>query len=136
MGSRAKGNWAFGLATAGVLWAAALIPGAFFFPVYRGESSSSTGGTMHTADTLVGVNGVWTVALFVPPVVLAVVAWVGLHRSCAAGSRIGRLVGRIAAGLLAAFAVLAFSAGFLALPAAVLVAAAAALTPPGQAREM
>jgi len=136
MGSRAKGYRAFGLATTGVLWAAALIPGAFFFPAYSGESSSPGGGTVHTTDTLVGVNGVWAVALFVPPLVLAVVAWVGLHRSCATGSRNGRLVGRVAAGLLAAFGVLAFSAGFLALPAAVFVAVAAALTPAGQAREM
>jgi hypothetical protein len=136
MGSRAKGYWAFGLATAGVLLTAALIPGAFFFPAYSGESSSSSGGTVHTTDTLVGANGTWTVAWFVPPVLLAVAAWLGLHRSCATGSRNGRLVGRIAAGLLAASAFLAFSVGILALPAAVLVVVAAALTPAGQAREM
>jgi len=47
-----------------------------------------------------------------------------------------RLISTLAAGLLAAFGVLAFSAGFLALPAAVFVAVAAALTPAGQAREM
>jgi hypothetical protein len=135
-GSRAKGYWAFGLATAGVLWAAALIPGAFFFPGYSGESGTSTGVSVHTTDTLVGVNGVWVVTFFVPPVVLAVAAWLGLHRSCATGSRNGRLIAQIATGLLAGFAVLSFSAGFLALPAVVLVAVALALTPAGQAREM
>jgi hypothetical protein len=136
MASRAKGYWAFGLATAGVLWAAALIPGAFFFPAYSGESGTTAGVTAHTTDTLVGANGVWVVALFVPPVVLAVIAWLGLHRYCSTGSRNGRLIGQIATGLLAAFAILSFSAGFLALPAVLLVAVALALTPAGQAREM
>jgi hypothetical protein len=130
-----KGRWAFGLASAGVLWTAALIPGAFYFPAYGGESSSG-GGTVHTTATLVGVNGTWAVALLVPPVVLAVAAWLGLHGSCSTGSRRSRLVGNVAAGLLAAYAVLTFSAGFLALPAALLIVVAAAVTPVRQAREM
>ncbi|HLY85233.1 MAG TPA: hypothetical protein VKO84_01795 [Gaiellaceae bacterium] len=132
----AKGRWAFGLATAGVLWTAALIPGAFYFPAYSGESSGSGGVTTHTSATLVGVNGTWVVAFFVPPVALATIAWFGLHLSCSVGSRRGRLTGRTAAWLLAAFAILTFSVGFLALPAAVLLLVAAALTPAAQAREM
>jgi hypothetical protein len=132
----AKGWWAFGLASAGVLWTAALIPGAFFFPAYRGESSTSSRATVHTTDTLVGVNGLWVVVPFVVFLCLGVAAWVGLHASCATGSRLGRKVGHIAAGLLAAAAILTFSAGFLALPAALLIVVAAGLTPAGQAREL
>ena len=132
----AKGWWAFGLASVGVLWTAMLIPGAFFLPAYSGESSTSTGSTVQTTDTLVGVNGLWVVIPFVVFLVLSLAAWAGLHASCASGSRRGRKLGQIAAGLLAAAALLTFSAGFLALPAALLVVVAAALTPVRQAREM
>ena len=132
----AKGWWAFGLASAGVLWTAVLIPGAFFLHAYSGESSTSNGSTTHTTDTLVGVNGAWVVIPFVVFLLLSVAAWAGLHASCATGSRRGRKLGQFAAGLLAAAAVLSFSAGFLVLPAALMVVVAAVLTPAGQAREM
>jgi hypothetical protein len=132
----AKGWWAFGLASVGVLWTAVLIPGAFFIPAYSGEASSSSGSTMHTTDTLVGVNGPWIVTPFVLFLLLSVAAWIGLHASCTTGSLRGRKLGQIAAGLLAAAAVLTFSAGFLALPAALLIVVAAVLTPARQAREM
>jgi hypothetical protein len=132
----AKGWWAFGLASAAVLWTAALIPGAFLFSAYNGETATSTGSTTHTTDTLVGVNGTWVVAPLGLLLVLSVVAWAGLHASCARGSRRGRTLGNVAAGLLAAAAVLSFSLGFLALPAALLMVVAAALTPARQAREM
>jgi len=131
-----KGWWAFGLASIGVLWTAALIPGAFFLPAYSGESASSTGTTTHTTDTLVGVNGAWVVGPLALLLLLSLAAWIGLHLSCAKGSRRGRKLGQIAAGLLFAAAVLTFSLGFLALPAALLMVVAAALTPAGQAREM
>jgi hypothetical protein len=132
----AKGLWAFGLASAGVLWTAALIPGAFLFPAYSGETVTSAGSTIQTTDTLVGVNGTWVVAPLAVLLLLSVAAWVGLHASCATGSRRGRKLGQVAAGLLACAAVLTFSLGFLALPAALLLALAAALTPARQAREM
>ncbi|HET8751004.1 MAG TPA: hypothetical protein VFM43_00585 [Gaiellaceae bacterium] len=132
----AKGWWAVGLASVGVLWTAALIPGAFFFPAYRGETLTPGGARTHTTATLVGVNGLWVVTPFVLFLCLSVVAWVGLHASCATGSRRWRTVGNVAAGLLAAAAILTFSAGFLAIPAALLVVVAAALTPARQAREM
>jgi hypothetical protein len=132
----AKGWWAFGLASVGVLWTAVLIPGAFFFPAYSGDTSTAGGSTGHTTDTLVGVNGVWVVTPYVLFLLLSVAAWVGLHASCATGSRRGGKLGQIAAGVLGAAAVLTFSAGFLALPAALLLAVAAALTPARQAREM
>jgi hypothetical protein len=132
----AKGWWAFGLASVGVLWTAALIPGAFFFPAYSGETGSSSGPGVHTTDTLVGVNGAWVVAPLAVLLLLSLAAWLGLHASCARGSRRGRKAGEIAAGLLAAAAVLTFSLGFLALPAAAMIVAAAGLTPTRQAREM
>ena len=131
-----KGWWAFGLASVGVLWTAMLIPAAFLVPAYSGEASGSGGAPVHTTDTLVGVNGLWIVTPFVLFLCLSVVAWTGLHSSCATGSRAGHRLGNIAAGLLAAAAILTFSAGFLALPAALLVVVAAALTPSRQAREM
>jgi hypothetical protein len=132
----AKGWVAFGLASAGVLWTAALIPGAFFLPAYGGESSSSSGTTVHTTETLVGVNGVWVVGPYVLFLCLSGLAWLGLHASCTTGSRRGRTTGNVAAGLLMASAILTFSLGFLALPAALLVVVAAALTPARQAREI
>jgi hypothetical protein len=132
----AKGWWAFGLATGGVLWTAALIPGAFLFPAYNGDTATSTGSTTHTTDTLVGVNGTWVVAPLALLLLLSIAAWAGLHASCASGSRRGRKAGQVAAGLLAAAAMLTFSLGFLALPAALLVVVAACLTPARQAREM
>jgi hypothetical protein len=132
----AKGWSAFGLASVGVLWTTALIPGAFFFPAYSGESSTSSGAMTQTTDTLVGVNGLWMVTPFALFLCLSVASWVGLHASCATGSRRGRAIGNVAAGLLAAAAILTFSAGFPALPAAVLVVGAAVLTPARQAREM
>jgi hypothetical protein len=131
-----KGWWAFGLASAGVLWTAALIPGAFFFPAYSGESSTSAGSVVHTTDTFVGVDGIRVVAFFVAFFLLSVAAWIGLHSSCATGSRLGRRLGVGAAALLCVAAVFTFSAGFPAIPAALLVVAAAALTPARQAREM
>jgi hypothetical protein len=132
----AKGWWAFGLASVGVLWTALLIPGAFLFPAYGGEAATSGGSTIHTTDTLVGVNGLWAVTPFVVFLVLSLAAWFGLHASCSTGSRRGRNLGQIAAALLTAAAVLTFSAGFLALPAALLMVVAATLTPARQAREM
>jgi len=132
----AKGWWAFGLASVGVLWTVTLIPGAFFFPAYGGDASTSSGSAVHTTDTLVGVNGPWIVTPFVVFLLLSLAAWLGLHASCSTGSRRGRKLGQFAAGLLAAAAVFTFSAGFLALPAALLIVVAAALTPARQSREM
>lgn len=132
----AKGWWAFGLASVAVLWTAALIPGAFFLPAYSGGSGSSSGVTTHTTDTLVGVNGTWVVWPLALLLLLSLVAWLGLHSSCARGSGRGKKLGQIAAGLLVAAAVLTFSLGFLALPAALLMVVAASLTPARQAREM
>ncbi|HEX5172912.1 MAG TPA: hypothetical protein VFV91_02050 [Gaiellaceae bacterium] len=131
-----RGRSAFGLASLGVLWTAALIPGAFVFPAYGGNATSSSGSTVHTTDTLVGVNGSWVVAPLVLLLLLSLAAWLGLHASCATGSRRGRRVGEISAGLLVVAAVLTFSLGFLALPAALLLVVAARLTPARQAREM
>jgi hypothetical protein len=132
----AKGWWAFGLASVGVLWTAALIPDACFFLAYSGETGSSSGPGVHTTDTLVGVNGAWVVGPLAVLLLLSLVAWLGLHSSCARGSRRGRKTGEVAAGMLAAAAVLTFSLGFLALPAAAMIVAAAGLTPARQAREM
>jgi hypothetical protein len=126
---RARGRWAFALASLGVVWTAAMIPGAFYFPAYSGESSSSTGRTVHMTDTLVGVNGTWVVWLLVVPLALSVIAWLGLHASCATGSHRGRTIGNIAAWLLIPAVFLGFSLGSLEIPAALALVVAAALTP-------
>lgn len=131
-----RGRWAFGLASVGVLWTAALIPGAFLFPAYSGDSGSSTGAATHTTETLVGANGTWVVAPVALLLVLSLVAWIGLHLSCARGSSRGRTIGGVAAGLLLTATVFTFSLGLLALPAALLIVVAAVLTPARQAREM
>lgn len=127
--SRTKGRWAFALASLGVMWTAACIPGAFLLPAYSGESTSSTGRTVHTTDTLVGMNGTWVVWLLVVPLALSVVAWLGLHASCTTGSRRGRTVGNIAALLLLPAVWIGFSLGVVELPAALLLVVAAYLTP-------
>src|SRR3954463_7923392 len=86
-------------ATGGVACALALLPVAFFAPVYSGESGSSS-GTVATTDTLVGVNGVWVIWLLCIPVFLALTAWTGLHFRCARGSGWGTRVAWSSVALL------------------------------------
>lgn len=118
------------LTTAGVVYACALIPAAFFAPVYQGEISSSDGSVTHTTATLVGVNGSWVVALACVPLVLALVAWVGLSLRCRRGSRFGGVLGWTVSTLLLVFALVGLaSIGLFVLPVALLLLAGAALTP-------
>ena len=115
---RAKRRWAFGLGSLGVLWTAAMIPGAFYLPVY-GRSSSE--------HTLVGVNGTWVGVALLLLLTLSVVAWLGLRASKTSGSSRGGKVGTVAAWLLGVTAFLGFALGAIVLSAALawlLVAAA------------
>jgi hypothetical protein len=47
----------FHVAAAAFVWSLALIPAAFYLPVYHGERSNSTGASIPTSATLVQANG-------------------------------------------------------------------------------
>lgn len=124
-----RGRAPFLLASGGVACALAVLPVAFFAPVYSGESSSST-GTVATTNTLVGVNGLWIVWLLCVPAFLAVMAWTGLHFRCSRGSSWGTRVAWASVVLLWALALIGIaSVGFFLIPTALLLVVAATQTP-------
>src|SRR5205823_14688539 len=130
--SRQDGRVAVGLALAGLAWCAALLVAAFVVPVYSGEQSSSTGVVTHTSGTLVGTNGARAIVLMMVPLMLALAAFAGLHRKCATGSALSAAGAWTAIAALALLAVLgAASIGLFVLPATLLLAFSAALTPSG-----
>jgi len=118
-------------------WGLALLPAALLLPAYEGATSSSTEVTTHTSASLVAMNGPWVLAIVALPALLALVAWFGLHSRCASGSKYG---GALAWTVIAALAVLsllaAVSIGLYLLPAALLLAAAARVTPTGNPRNV
>jgi energy-converting hydrogenase Eha subunit B len=113
--------------------AAGLVAAAFFAPLYSGQSATSTGTATTSTGTLVGVNGLWVVLPVSVPLLLALAAWLGLHRRCSMGSSAGTIVAWSAAALLGIASLLAFSIGILVLPISILILLAAALTPLGNA---
>lgn len=127
----------FVLSTASVVWSAALVALAYLAPVYSGESETGTctaGGhctsqTVHTSATLVDTNG--DVVLVIVGILVAVAAlgWLGLHRYCASGSRLGLIAGWAAAIAAAGFSLISFGMGTLTLPMAIMMIVAAAMTP-------
>jgi hypothetical protein len=126
-----RGRWAFTLASAAVLCGFALVPAAFLVPVYGTAGSS---GADSSGATLIAVNGLKPSLMIVVvlPAVLAVIAWVALHRVCASGAARGRSVATLAIVSLAALTVLTgFSVGVEVLPVLVLLAIARRLTPSG-----
>jgi hypothetical protein len=131
--AKRNGRRAFVFTMAAVAWAGALIPAAFLAPFYRGESTSSDGRAVLSAtSTLVAQNGLWVILPVSLPLLLALLAWFGLHRRCSRGSRLGAPLTWSAVGMLTAFSVVAaLSVGPLMLPAVLLLAAAAASTPVG-----
>jgi hypothetical protein len=83
--------------------------------------------TTHATATLVGVNGSWVIVPVSVPLVLALLAWVGLRMRCSLGSPAGTLLAWVAIGVLALFAVVAgLSIGPYLLPAVLLLVAGAA----------
>ena len=127
----------FVLSTASVVWSAALVAVADLAPVYSGESETGTctvgGGctsqTVHTSATLVETNGDVALVIVGILVVVAALGWLGLHRYCASGSRLGVIVGWAAAFAITGFSLISFGMGTLTLPMAVLMIVAAAKTP-------
>jgi hypothetical protein len=125
-----RGRLAFGLTVGAVAWGLVLVAAAFLVPVYGGSSISSTGVVKSTIATLVGVNGVWVIAPMAVPVVLALLGWFGLHRKCSRGAKAGGYLAWGCVTVLGAFSVVAAaSIGLFSVPAVLLLAAAAKLTP-------
>lgn len=125
-----QGRWAFGLTVGAFGWGLALVAAAFLAPVYSGQTSSSTGDVAKTSSTLVGQNGLWVIVPAAVPAALALLVWFGLQRKCSRGSRLGTYLAWGAVVVLAVFAVVAAaSIGLFVLPAVLLLAAAAAMTP-------
>jgi hypothetical protein len=129
---RGRGVWAFVLTIAGFAWALALFPAALLLPAYRGMTASNTGVVTQTTSTLVGENGLWVLAIVALPGVLALIAWFGLHRRCARASKLGAALAWTAIATLWLLSLLAAaSVGPSLVPAGLLLAAAAWLTPSG-----
>ena len=117
------GRLAFGFTVAGLLAAVGCFLALWLLPVY------SSGATLPETE---GGRVLWIAAF---PVVVALVAWLGLHAACARGSVAGRVVAAVAVGLLALLSLLGMaSIGMFLYPAAALLVAAVALTPSGPAR--
>lgn len=109
-GGRVIGRRAFWLTVAALAWALGLF--------------------VVGAATLTNDNGVRILAPLAVPAVLTVLAWIALHHQGAHHSRAARRAAWIAIGLLVLFSLLTgFSIGLFVLPTAVLLIAAAALTP-------
>jgi hypothetical protein len=132
MPANGRGRWAFALTVTAFTWGLALVPAALLLPAYQGSTSSSSGVTAHTSATLVAENGPWVLGIVAIPALLALVTWFGLHRRCASASKHGGALAWTAIALLAVLSLLAAaSIGPYLLPAALLLAAAARLTPTG-----
>lgn len=118
------------IAAAAFVWSLALIPAAFYLPVYHGERSSSTGAIIHTSATLVHVNGTWVLIPVAVPALLALIVWVALTRR--ERSRAAAVIATGTVVTLGAFNVLAIlSIGIFMLPATVLLAWAVWANPTG-----
>ena len=127
-----RGAWAFWLTTWAFCWSAFLLVAGFWATAYSGETQTSGGAVVHTSGTLVGTNGIRAVVLLAVPVALTLAGALGLHRRCTRGSPAGLAVAWTSVALLAALAVAgAASIGPLVLPATLLLAVAARLTPSG-----
>ena len=129
MNSR-SGRWAFGLTVAAFAWSVGLVPAALVAPLYSGTAASGSGPTTSTSSTLVEVNGAQVLLIVAVPALLAALAGIALHRKCAHGSLRAERLAWVAVSVLGALAILgAASIGLLVLPIALLLGAAAALTP-------
>jgi hypothetical protein len=114
-----KGRLAFGLATAAVVYAVAFTVWALIAPAY------SSGETILEENPELSVR----IAIALPLLITATV-WLLLHLACRFDAARTRRAAAIVAWLLVAFAVITgFSIGLFVLPGAVLLVAAATLTP-------
>jgi hypothetical protein len=119
-----KGRLAFGLASAAVVYAAAFTVWALIAPAY------SSGETLLEENPELSVR----IAIAMPLLTTATV-WLLLHHACRFDAARTRTTAKIVAWLLVAFAVITgFSIGLFVLPGAVMLVAAAALTPVARPR--
>ena len=113
------GRGAFVLATLGVAAGVAVTIYLLTSPVY------SNGATLLEVNPEPGA-----VAAVLVPSVFSIVIWVALATTCRTGSRLARGIGTSVAWLLFVFSILAgFTVGAFAWPGALLLMAAASMTP-------
>jgi hypothetical protein len=118
----ARGRIAFASSSLAVCAALALVVSAFTVRMY--------GGAPAGGGTLVAVNGAGVLVPVCVPLVLALLAFAGLHARCTRGSVAGGRAAVVVLALLTGFTLLgAASIGVLVLPIPALVGAAVALTP-------
>jgi hypothetical protein len=130
-----QGRRAFWFTAAALMWSAALVAAAFLLPVYGTSETSSAGTHSSTSLTLVAVNGLGVLVPTAIPLLISAIVWVALHHECSHGGSIARyvawaLVMMLALGCLIGLA----SIGLFVIPVTLLLARAAALTPPGSLR--
>jgi hypothetical protein len=114
-----RGWVAFGVATAAVVYAAAFTAWALTAPFY------SSGETILEVNPEVSVR----IAIAIPLLVTSTV-WLLLHLACRLDATRARTAAKTVAWLLVAFAVITgFSIGLFVLPCALMLVAAATLTP-------
>ena len=127
----------FVLSSGAVIWSMALVAVAYLARVYSVESetgSCAPGGhctsqTARTTATLVEMNGGSVLVVVGILAGIAALGWLGLHRYCARGTRVGLIVGWAAAIAITGFSVISFGMGILTLPMAIMMIVAAAMTP-------
>src|SRR3954447_4796920 len=120
MAAGARSGWvAFGLATAAVVYAAVFTAWALTASVYS------------SGETILGENPELSVRVAIAlPLLVTATVWLLLHVACRFDAARARIAAKAVAWLLVAFAVVtAFSIGLFVLPAAVMLVAAATLTP-------
>jgi hypothetical protein len=126
---RRPGFTAFALASAGVLWSAALVAAAFLAPLY---STSAGPGDVRGTATLVEENGLSVLVPVAFPLVVSLLVWGLLRLTCSVGSPVAARTALILIALLGVFTLVAASIGLLVLPVAILLALACAATPRAQ----
>jgi hypothetical protein len=122
---RTRGAAAWAATSAAIALSVLLLVAAVVLPVYEAFPESDR-------TTLVEVNGAGVLLPVAVPLLLSVIAWLGLRRKCATGSRRGERYAFWALVLLFAFAIISgFSIGVAVSPIAVLVAIGFTLAPRG-----
>lgn len=127
----------FVLSTAAVVWSAALAAVAYLAPLYSVESETGsctpaghcTSHTGQTSATLVEMNGQGVLVIMGILIVIAALGWLGLHRYCGRGNRVGLIAGWAAAIAMTAFSFISFGLWIFTLPMAIMTIVAAAMTP-------
>ena len=116
------GRLAFALTVAAAAWALALVAAAFVAPVYERSSPG--------ADTVVAVNGLGAAGVAAAPLLAAAIVWWALRRACARpATRARAWAWTVALALLASCLATGFTIGMFALPVALALCGACAVTP-------